>query len=138
MNDPEQLKELKEREKKAREEAELKKQEEEEKRQMQDYGPGGRFGAAPSITAITQVLVEQERVRRAFRQKQRAERLAKLKAEKEEAGEDFCDEEEIKKILEDEDEDVDYTVIMAEEETVPEGQKDNDELELDLKGVKMK
>ena len=74
--------------------------------------------ASPSIAAITRVLEEQERARRAARIKVRAERLAKLKAEKEAEGLQL-DEEEIKKIQEEEDEDIDYTVMMAEDEDVP-------------------
>lgn len=60
------------------------------------HGPGGS-GATTSIAAITKILEDQERARRALRNKARAERIAKLKAEKEEAGEEL-DEEEIKKI----------------------------------------
>jgi disulfide oxidoreductase YuzD len=71
------------------------------------------------------------------RKKEKEEHFAKIKAEREAAGLELTDQD--KKILdESEPEEIDYTVVMQEEETVPEGEAPLKEENRNFEGRQMR
>ena len=119
----------------AKEAEELRKQQEEEEFAKKVYGAGGRFGKTPAIAAVQKALHEQAEARRLKRLKEREERREKLRQERLAKGETVNEEELIE---EESEEEIDYNVVMQEEEAVPEGQQGLMEEEQDFEGKKMR